>query len=94
MLAGSVVIRLSRRFLQWRVAFYFGSVIFSLALLQFFVWRIGKLRLRDPQSYAAVVRFHRFANAASAGIMGSQSVLFAKATSQLLVNTFTTSTIM
>lgn len=62
----------------------------SLAALRFACWKMKKMRQADPSGprYTRLARYHTFAYAACAGIMGAQSVLFAKCTAMLLAATF------
>jgi len=65
-----------------------------VALLRYISFRLNKIRRQDMHAYHAVARYHTFAYAACAGIMGAQSVLFAKCTAMLLASTFSGKAIM
>lgn len=68
------------------------GVIAALRYAVFWARRIKKTQGRER--YLQVVKYHRFCYAAAAGVMGAQSVLFAKCTAQLLANTITGKGIM
>lgn len=69
-----------------KARFIVYGIICALCLgaLRFACWKLNKLRHHAPRKYAKVSRYHTFAYAACAGIMGAQSVLFAKCTAMLL----------
>ena len=49
--------------------------------LRYVSWRLNKIRRTDLHAYQQVAKYHTFCYAACAGIMGAQSVLFAKVSS-------------
>ena len=77
-------------FLHLQFALYAAVVLVAVLALRVMTWKAGLLRRRAHTSreaarrYQAGMRFHRFGYAAAAGIMGAQSVLFAKCTSTLV----------
>ena len=72
-----------------RLRFIIYAVISCMALggLRFACWKFNKVRRMDLHAYSKVAKYHTFAYAACAGIMGAQSVLFAKCTAMLLAGT-------
>lgn len=76
-------------FLHVRFIVYFVVTTIFILLLRWGASYIDRIRLEgQPQAYLKLAKYHRFAWAAMSGVMGAQSVLFAKCSSQLLVNTF------
>lgn len=66
-------------FARARFIVYAIIVVASLAGLRFACWKFNLIRRNDPfGAYVKVSRYHTFCYAACAGIMGAQSVLFAK----------------
>jgi uncharacterized membrane protein len=76
-------------FINYRFVVYSCATFGSIFFMRVLIWRYGKLRKSNARSpeYEKVQAIHRFSYAACAGIMGAQSVLFAKCTAQLLVST-------
>jgi drug/metabolite transporter (DMT)-like permease len=72
-------------FARPRFIIYAIVSVLSVCGLRVACWKFNKTRRHDSRSaYAKVARYHTFAYAACAGIMGAQSVLFAKCTAMLL----------
>ena len=82
-----------RYFLHLQFLVYAVLVVVSVLALRVMTWKAAVLRKRAHSSaaaarqYATGMRYHRFGYAAAAGIMGAQSVLFAKCTSTLFRST-------
>ena len=76
-------------FLRIQFIAYAALVVLSVVVLRVITWKAAALRKRAHTSreaakrYQAGMKYHRFGYAAAAGIMGAQSVLFAKCTSTL-----------
>ena len=76
-------------FLRIQFIAYAALVVLSVVALRVMTWKAAALRKRAHTSreaakrYQAGMKYHRFGYAAAAGIMGAQSVLFAKCTSTL-----------
>ena len=76
-------------FLHYQFVLYAVIVVAVVLALRVMTWKAGVLRRRAhtsrdaAQRYVLGMKFHRFGYAAAAGIMGAQSVLFAKCTSTL-----------
>lgn len=76
-------------FIRARFIVYGILCILAVVGLRVICWRCNKVRRADPHgAYTKVARYHTFAYAACAGIMGAQSVLFAKCTAMLLKSSF------
>lgn len=75
-------------FTQGRFVAYIVVVCGVIAALRYAVfWARRIKKTQGRERYLQVVKYHRFCYAAAAGVMGAQSVLFAKCTAQLLANT-------
>ena len=76
-------------FLRIQFIAYAALVVLSVVALRVVTWKAAALRKRAhtnreaAKRYQAGMKYHRFGYAAAAGIMGAQSVLFAKCTSTL-----------
>ena len=76
-------------FVHIQFVLYAATVVVVVLSLRVMTWKAGVLRRRAhtsrdaAQRYVMGMKFHRFGYAAAAGIMGAQSVLFAKCTSTL-----------
>ena len=76
-------------FLRIEFIAYAAVVVLSVVALRVMTWKAAALRKRAHNNreaakrYQAGMKYHRFGYAAAAGIMGAQSVLFAKCTSTL-----------
>ena len=76
-------------FLRIQFIAYAALVVLSVVGLRVITWKAAALRKRAhtnreaAKRYQAGMKYHRFGYAAAAGIMGAQSVLFAKCTSTL-----------
>jgi len=73
-----------------RVAVYGLFVALGVTALMTLQRQLSRVQLAEPRRYQAegLERVHRFTYAALAGMVGAQSVLFAKCTGEILVNTF------
>ena len=76
-------------FVHVQFILYAACVFVTVLALRVMTWKAGVLRRRAhsskeaAQRYVHGMKFHRFGYSAAAGIMGAQSVLFAKCTSTL-----------
>ena len=76
-------------FLRIQFIAYAALVVLSVVGLRVITWKAAALRKKAHNNrdaakrYQTAMKYHRFGYAAAAGIMGAQSVLFAKCTSTL-----------
>jgi len=72
-------------FTRARFIVYACIIAVAMCILRFACWKLRRIRLADPNGrYMKLIGIHTFAYAACAGIMGAQSVLFAKCTANLV----------